>query len=358
MDKSVNLDLGGGMGNRVNGARRRVLGASLASGALAIVGSYLPASALAQTKEKVNLQLGWITGGNQTGEVVAKRMGFYEQEGIDFAIQPGGPSIDGVAIVAAGRFEVGQVSSSPSNMLAVSQDIPIKVFATGLQQHPYTFFSLKKNPIRTPQDMVGKKIGIQPTGMVLLRALLAKNKINEKDLTIIPIGNDLTPLLTGQVDAATGWQTNTSALKPFGADRVDLRLWDTGVRLYALPYYATVETLQKKPELMAKFLRATTRGWAYANKNRDAAVDHLLKEYPNLNAADEKLALETQLGYAFNAQTQANGWGAMDRNVWQEQITQYAELNQFTKRVPKVDEVMTLDVLTATRDYRLQAFAA
>ncbi len=349
MDQSVNLG--------VNTVRRRVLGASLAAGGLATAASFLPSAALAQAKEKVNLQLGWITGGNQTGEVVAKRMGFYEQEGIDFAIQPGGPSIDGVAIVASGRFEVGQVSSSPSNMLAVSQDIPVKVFATGLQQHPYTFFSLKKNPIRTPQDMVGKKIGIQPTGMVLLRALLAKNKINEKDLTIVPIGNDLTPVLTGQVDAATGWQTNTSALKVFGTERVDLRLWDTGVRLYALPYYSTLDMIQKKPEVLARFLRATTRGWAYANKNRDAAVDHLIKEYPNLNGADEKLALETQLGYAFNAQTQANGWGAMDRGVWQDQITQYAELGQFTKRVPKVDEVMTLDILAATRDYRLKAFA-
>ena len=349
MDKSVNLG--------VNIKRRRVVTASLAAGGLAATGALVPFSALAQAKEKVNLQLGWITGGNQTGEVVAKRMGFYEAEGIDFAIQPGGPSIDGVAIVASGRFEVGQVSSSPSNMLAVSQDIPVKVFATGLQQHPYTFFSLKKNPIRTPQDMVGKKIGIQPTGMVLLRALLAKNKINEKDLTIVPIGNDLTPVLTGQVDAATGWQTNTSALKVFGTERVDLRLWDTGVRLYALPYYSTLDMIQKKPEVLARFLRATTRGWAYANKNRDAAVDHLIKEYPNLNGADEKLALETQLGYAFNAQTQANGWGAMDRGVWQDQITQYAELGQFTKRVPKVDEVMTLDSLAATRDYRLKAFA-
>jgi NitT/TauT family transport system substrate-binding protein len=346
------------MVHAVNQTRRRLVGGTFAAGGLASAASFLPLGAIAQGKEKVNLQLGWITGGNQTGEVVAKRLGYYEAEGIDFAIQPGGPSIDGVAIVASGRFEVGQVSSSPSNMLAVSQDIPVKVFATGLQQHPYTFFSLKKNPIRTPQDMVGKKVGIQATGMVLLRALLAKNKINEKDLTIVTIGNDLTPLLTGQVDTVTGWQTNTSALKPFGADRVDLRLWDTGVRLYALPYYATVETLQKKPDLMARFLRATTRGWAYANKNRDASVDILVKEYPNLNRDDEKQALDTQLGYAFNANTQTNGWGAMDRGVWQDQITQYAELNQFTKRVPKVDEVMTLDILNATKDYRLKAFSA
>ena len=331
--------------------RRRILGASAG---LAGAGALLSMNALAQDKAKVNMQLGWIAGGNQIAEVAAKRLGYYDQEGIDFAIQPGGPSIDGVAIVASGRFEVGQVSSSPSNMLAVSQDLPIKVFATGLQQHPYTFFSLKKNPIRTPQDMVGKKIGIQSTGMVLLRALLAKNKIDEKSLTIIPIGSDMTPLLTGQVDTVTGWQTNTTALKPLGADRVDLRLWDAGVRLYALPYYATNDMIEKRPDVLQRFMRATARGWAYANKNRDAATDLLIKEYPNLNGPDERGAIDSLMSYAYSAQTQVNGWGTMDRTVWQEQIQQYADLGQFTKRVPKVEEVMTMDILNATRDYRLK----
>ena len=334
--------------------RRRMIGAGAAATGLAGAGALLSMQALAQDKVKVNMQLGWIAGGNQIGEVAAKQLGYYATEGIDFAIQPGGPSIDGVAIVASGRWEVGQVSSSPSNMLAVSQDLPIKVFATGLQQHPYTFFSLKKNPIRTPQDMVGKKIGIQSTGLVLLRALLAKNKIDEKSLTIIPIGADMTPLLTGQVDTVTGWQTNTTALKPLGADRVDLRLWDTGVRLYALPYYATNDMILRRPEVLVRFLRATARGWAYANKNRDAATDLLLKEYPNLNRADEREAIDSLMSYAYNANTFNNGWGAMERAVWQDQIQQYADLGQFTKRVPKVDEVMTMDILNATREYRLR----
>jgi NitT/TauT family transport system substrate-binding protein len=44
----------------------------------------------------------------------------------------------------------------------------------------------------------------------------------------------------------------------------------------------------------------------------------------------------------------------MDRAVWQDQIQQYADLGQFTKRVPKVEEVMTMDILNATREYRLR----
>ena len=76
-------------------------------------------------------------------------------------------------------------------MLAASQDIPVKCFAAGAQEHPYTFFSLKKNPIREPKDMIGKKVGIQATGVILLRALLAKNNIPEKDVQIVTIGADM-----------------------------------------------------------------------------------------------------------------------------------------------------------------------
>lgn len=332
--------------------RRTFMQTGAAFAGVAGLGPLVTIDALAQSKPTVNLQLGWLLSGNQLGEVCAKQLGYFEAEGIDLKFQPGGPNIDGVAIVASGRYEVGQVSSSPSLMLAVSQDIPIRCFAVGAQEHPYTFFSLEKNPVREPKDLVGKKVGIQATGVILLRALLAKNQIPEKDVQIVTIGADMAPVLTGQVDVVTGWLTNTTALKVLGDKRVDMRLWDAGVKLYPLPYYATVDTLQKQGETLAKFLRATSKGWAFAHANRDKAVEYLVKEFPNLNVADEREAADVMLRFAFSRRTAAEGWGTMDPEVWREQIDLYARLNQFSKRVPKVEEVMTLDVLKATADGR------
>ena len=100
------------------------------------------------------------------------------------------------------------------------------------------------------------------------------------------------------------------------------------------------------------FLRATAKGWGYAYNNREQAVDLLIKEFPNLRKDDEFEAVGTMLNYAFNDNTKINGWGAMDPAVWQEQIDLHAELKQFTKRVPKVDEVMTLEMLKATQPSR------
>ncbi len=309
-------------------------------------------AARAATLQAMEMQLGWIGGGNQLGEVVAQQLGYFADEGLDLKIVPGGPNNDGIAGVASGRSAVGQVSSSPSLMLAVSQDLPVRCFAVSAQKHPYAFFSLPRAPVHTAADFRGKKVGIQATGAVLLRALLKKNDIDPKDVQIVTIGSDMTPIMTGQVDVVTGWLTNTSALKVLGPDRVTLRLWDTGVQLYANPYYATPDTIAKQPALLQKFIRASSKGWSYAWDHRDEAVALLVKAYPNLVAADERAAADVMLDYCFDEHTKLAGYGAMDHAVWQAQIDLYAGLGQFAKRVPAVDEVMTTAILDATTDAR------
>lgn len=332
-------------------SRRSVLktGAAFA-GALAMP-AIVSSRVLAQTKT-INMQLGWLGGGNQLGEVVAKHLGYFEEEGLEFAIQAGGPSIDGVAIVASGRFEIGQVSSSPSLMLAASQDIPVKAFAVSAQEHPYAFFSLPSAPINTPQDMVGKKIGIQATGKILLSALLKKHNIPESEVEVVVIGADMTPLATGQVHAVTGWLTNTTAMGALPEKPVAMKMWDHGVQLYANPYYATTDTLENNADMLAGFMRAAGKGWEYANSNRDAAIDLLIKEFPNLVKEDERAAADVMLAHVFTDATAKNGWASFDPAVWEEQIRLYDELDQFSAGAPELDEVITTAILDATADAR------
>lgn len=329
-------------------SRRSLLAAGLAG----LASSTVTDLASGASATVFGMQLGWLGGGNQLGEACARELGYFAAEGLELRIHPGGPNNDGIAVVASGRDEAGQVSSSPSLMLAVSQDLPIRCFAVSGQKHPYAFYSLSKAPVRTAADFRGKRVGVQATGVILLRALLAKNAIDPADVKIVTMGSDMSPLLTGQVDVVTGWLTNTTALKVLGSDRISLRLWDTGVRLYANPYYATIDTLKDRRDLLVRFLRAASRGWGYAYANRDDAVAMLLRMFPNLVAADERAAADVMLSYAFDESTRAHGYGTMDPAVWQEQITMWSQLGQFSKRTPKVDEVMTLDILNATADAR------
>ena len=334
-------------------SRRSLLKTMGAAAGLAGTGTFVSISrGAAADMYKVSLQLGWLASNGILGEVAADKLGYFADEGLELEVVAGGPNIDGVASVASGRSNLGSISSSPSLMLARSAGIPVKCIAAGYQQHPYTYFSLKKNPVATPQDMIGKKIGTQATGRILLRALLAKNGISEDQVELVVIGSDMAPLMTGQVDAITGWKTNVNALSVLGDQRVDMTLWDAGIQLYANPYYTTDSVLAEHGDKVEAMIRAISRGWGWVHDNPEQAVDYLVERYPNMDKASELQAVPLVVGYSFNANTAANGWGTMTRENWQAQIDAYDSLEQFPNGKPALDDVMTLDILDKTADAR------
>ncbi|MDX1742047.1 MAG: ABC transporter substrate-binding protein [Ruegeria sp.] len=293
----------------------------------------------------MTLQLGWLASNGILGEVAAADQGFFAEEELELEVVPGGPNVDGVASVASGRANIGSISSSPSLMLARSQGLPVKCIAAGYQQHPFTYFSLERNPVREPKDLIGKKVATNGTARILLQAMLAKNGISEADIEVLVMGSDMSPLMTGQVDVVTGWKTNTSALEVLGNERVDMTLWDAGVRLYANPYYVTDKSLSDHPEQVRGMLRAIARGWGWVHDNPEKAVEVLVKRYPNLDLENELKTVGMVLDYSFNDATASNGWGTMTRENWQDQIDTYDSLGQFENDAPSIDDVMTLSVL-------------
>jgi NitT/TauT family transport system substrate-binding protein len=58
------------------------------------------------------------------------------------------------------------------------------------------------------------------------------------------------------------------------------------------------------------------------------------------------------LSHAFNKATRQGGWGVMDKGVWADQIELFARLGQFPKKVPQVDDVVTMEILNATQGSR------
>lgn len=314
--------------------------------------SVCPASAASPAK--IRLQLGWLASNGLLGEVVAMKKGFYAEQGLALEIVPGGPNVDGVAGVAAGQSAMGQISSSPSVMLARGAGMPVKAIAAGYQKHPYAYFSRKAKPVRSAQDMIGKTVAIQPTGAILLRALLAKNGVPEDKVKVVNMGADMNQLVTGQADVVVGWITNANALKVLGEDRVDLMLWDTGIQLYANVYYTTDQELADHSKELAGFVAATAKGWGYARDHQEEAVAILCETYPNLDKASELETIGPLMKFAFNDTTKAGGWGVMSSENWAAQIKSYADLGQFKEKVPTVDEVMTLSILDATSDIRKQ----
>ncbi len=330
-------------------SRRSVLkGLGAASGA-AMAGSLISIGKVAASGTyEVNMQLGWLASNGILGEVAADRLGYYEDAGLSLNIIAGGPNIDGVASVASGRANLGQLSSSPSLMLARAAGIPIKCIAAGYQQHPFTYFSLKNNPVREPGDLIGKRIATQGTARILLRALLAKNGISENDVEVSVMGADMAMLMTGQVDVVTGWSTNINALSVLGDQRTDMTLWDAGIQLYANPFYVTDETLARYRDKVEDIIRVSTKGWGWVHENQEQAAEFLVERFPNLDLEAERKAVSLIDGFSFNGNTAKNGWGQMTRENWEAQIRIYDDLGQFEDGAPMLDDLVDFSILEAT----------
>lgn len=329
--------------------RRSLLrGSALLVGAAATMPLLSACGGSSDSGKKLSMQGGWLLSEGQLGEAVALANGWYQDEGIGFDFKPGGPSIDGVALIGSKQSQVGQVSSSPSLLLAASQSVPVKAFAVGVQQQPYAFISKPGSAVVEPKDLIGKTIGTQATGQILVDALLKVNDIDPGDVTIETIGSEITPLTTGQVDVWTGWLTNVAAMRPLNGEFEAMMLWDAGVQLYGYPYYAHEDTLKNNPELLEKFVKVTARGWKAAFDDLDTAAAAVADMDPALKAADVKASGEVLLPFAFNERTATDGWGAMDKTVWQQQIDLYAGLDQFANGAPALDDVVDMSILEAT----------
>jgi len=200
--------------------------------------------------------------------------------------------------------------------------------------------------------MVGKRIGTQPTARFVLDILRRKHGIDPSQLEIVMIGFDMAPLVTGQVDAVTGWITNTAALSVIGPDRINLMMQDAGLPTMANAYFAMDDTVRNDPETLAKFIRATARGWEWSYADRPESIGILCDAFANLDRAMEKQTIDTVMKLSFNADTKVNGWGWFDTGKIAEQTRMFDEFEQYEQGAPKAEELMTTAILEMTADAR------
>ena len=118
---------------------------------------------------KATFQLGWIANVENMGEFIGDERGYYTGEGLDLKIVPGGPGVSVEPLVVSGKALVG-LSSADYTARARLQGAKLKIVGTTLQKNPSAVMSLAKNPIHTPHDLVGKKLGLQQTSYATYNA--------------------------------------------------------------------------------------------------------------------------------------------------------------------------------------------
>ena len=238
--------------------------------------------------EKASLRLAWVYDMAEVGIFVAKDRGYYEEEGIDLEIKPGGFGLDPLKLVAAGSDTFG-VGGAVNLLLAREKGLPLVSIAAEFQETPVGFITRKDSGIINFPDFKSRKVGVQ-TGAdtdTIYRALLNKFNMTPLDLTEVPIQFDPTPFASGQIDVLPGYVTNQPiTLANQGIETKVITAESQGLSVYGNIYFVSEKTLKEHPKLAERFLRATKRGWDLALSSPEEAIASIKSRSKDFSDAD------------------------------------------------------------------------
>jgi ABC-type nitrate/sulfonate/bicarbonate transport system substrate-binding protein len=253
----------------------------------------------ARAATPLNFQLSWIKSAQYSGFFSGLEKGFYNEAGVDVTFNSGGPNIDSIANVAAGRAALGDRPVG-SLVLAREKGIPIKVIGTVFQRNPYAILSLPEKPIRSVRDMAGKTIGASPSARPLLTNLLKENNIDSRSVNIVPASTDPSSLVNKQVDGYMGYETHEAVvLKLQGVPVIVLNLHDLGFAEPALVIYGREDFLVPNKSTVVAFLRGAVKSWQWTIDNPEAAAKLLVDKYGVSGLNPQHVLGEIQASKAF-----------------------------------------------------------
>jgi ABC-type nitrate/sulfonate/bicarbonate transport system substrate-binding protein len=268
---------------------------------------------------EISVQYSWIKNEEFAGEFYAYENGYYDEAGFSEVIGVSGPDT-GVAKLLSGTVQVALSDAASVGAAIAEEDAPLKIIGATFQKNPFTILSLADGGnILTPEDLIGKKIGVQDSNASVFAALLAANGISADQLTIVPVDFDPTPLMEGDVDGFMAYLTNESlTVELAGYDVANLPYADNGLPYVAETYTVTDQFLAENPELIKAFLIAEIKGWTDVFKNPTEDTVQLVIDYYNQAAAAGDLTFgdldPEKTGLAIEAEKELISTGETEEN--------------------------------------------
>ena len=247
-------------------------GVSLASGAYAA--------------DKVTIQLKWVTQAQFAGYYVAAAKGIYKDAGLDVTINPGGPDVAPPQVIAGGGADV-VIDWMPSALASREKGVPLVNISQTFKRSGLELTCRKDTGIKTPADFKNKTLGVWFGGneypfLAWMSKLKLKTDGSPGGVKVIKQGFNVDPLLQKQADCISTmtyneyWQVIDAGYKP--DQLVVFKYTDEGVATLEDGLYA-MEPKLKDPAFvakMAKFVKASEKGWDWAKKNDKEAAKIVL----------------------------------------------------------------------------------
>jgi len=241
----------------------------------------------AMAADKVTLQLKWVTQAQFAGYYVAADKGFYKEEGLDVEIKPGGPDIAPPQVIAGGGADV-IIDWMPSALASREKGVPLVNIAQPFKSSGMMLTCRKETGITSPDDFKDKTLGVWFFGneypfLSWMAQLGIKTDGSAGGVTVLKQGFNVDPLLQKQADCVSTmtyneyWQVIDAGLP--AEELVVFKYQDQGVATLEDGLYVLEKNL-KDPAFvakMARFVKASMKGWKYAEANPDEAADIVLE---------------------------------------------------------------------------------
>jgi len=240
----------------------------------------------AQAADKVTLGLKWVTQAQFAGYYVAKEKGYYKDEGLDVTIKPGGPDTSPEQVLAGGGADV-VVDWLPAALAAREKGEPMVNIAQPFKHSGLELTCRADTGVKTPQDLKGRTLGVWFYGneypfLNWMGKLGFKTDGSAGGVKVLKQGFNVDPLLQKQADCISTmtyneyWQVIDAGYKP--SQLVVFKYEDQGVATLEDGLYV-LEPKLKDPAFvdeMARFVRASMKGWDYAREHPKEAVKFVL----------------------------------------------------------------------------------
>ena len=269
---------------------------------------------------QIRVVLDWTPNTNHTGLYAALDKGWFAEEGLTVeVVQP--PENGGLVLVGSGNAEFAfdyQESLGPA--IARQHDaLPVQAVAAIISHNTSGIMSLKKTGISRPRDLEGKRFATWETPIVapIIKEIVENDGGNFGAVRMIPnFATDAFSALETDIDAIWvyyAWDGIAAEVNGIAVNYIDLGRIDPRFDFYTPVLVANTNWLNGNSETAKKFLRAASRGYAFAVEAPLAAGDILLKHAPEL---DRSLVMRSQEYLAPRYQDDSPRWGEIDPERW------------------------------------------
>jgi len=242
----------------------------------------------AQTLDKVSFGTNWVAEAEHGGFYQALADGTYSKYGLDVAIVPGGPQVNNRILLPVGKLDFFMSANTLQSFDAVEQNVPTVVVAASFQKDPQVLVA--RPDVKDFEDLKNLTLFVSNEGVASYFQWL-KSEYKFSEARVKPYTFNPQPFLADRASAMQGYVTSEpyAIEKQAGFKPKVFLLADYGFNTYSTLIETRRDLVEKKPDLVQRFVDASIIGWYNYLYGDSAAGNALIKKH-NPEMTDELLA--------------------------------------------------------------------